>query len=97
MKTLSLFAIIGLLFTAANADAVELEKCDKMKPNKRMACLERNITTLNKALDAFLVSGHEVRIRTRGDWCLSWQDTNQAPVMLTCDHPDLQNYTISAP
>lgn len=96
MKTLSIFAISGFLFTAATAIGAELEKCGTMKPDERMACLERNIATLNEALKVALISGHEVRIRTRGNWCLSWTDNNRAPRMLTCDHPSLQDYIISA-
>ncbi|WP_119269478.1 hypothetical protein [Taklimakanibacter deserti] len=97
MKMLFIFATSGLLFTTATAIGAELEKCGEMKPDERMACLERNITTLNEALKNALISGHEVRIRTRGNWCLSWTDNNKPPRMLTCDHPDLQNYTISTP
>lgn len=51
---------------------------------------------LKKAADA-VTWGAPLRIKGRPDYCLTWVDINRQPTMLTCDHPDLQGFSIIKP
>jgi hypothetical protein len=96
-RNLLMLAIAAMAAVSSPVQAIEWKDCSSIKDAKlRMDCLERNSVALKNALEALekgSLVGRKVQLSTRGR-CLSYFDENQAPRTMTCDHRDLQEWTI---
>ena len=71
-----------------------MKDCSKLRGEKRIDCLEQNVTALNTAMSKAIKIDIKYQLKARGT-CLSFFDVNKSPITISCDPLDLQDWMLT--